>query len=170
MPGRKKDDRRERALMLYWRSGKNLSSVSREEGMPNISTLSLWKKEDEWDNKVIELQEKFKEILSTEKSLIDRLEFSEDLENYQFVMALKRLAADGITTSGLVPTSYKEILDTLKFVFEQERLMTGRPTDRKQITIERIEKMSDKELDDELDKGTKILSSSSAARKDTAVG
>lgn len=163
--GRKPDSRRDRALLLYWRFGKNLSAVAKEPGMPQLSTLSVWKNEENWDERVEQLQEKFRGILSVQEGLTDKLEFEEDIENYKFLTVLKQLAATAITT-GIIPSNYKEVLETLKFVFEQERLMMGRPTDHKKVTMEHIEKMSDEELDGQFRKGTEILGSASSTRKD----
>jgi len=145
-------ERRRNAHRLYLRC-RNLLQVSRELGIP-AATLHVWKKQEDWDAKISRDQE----LLTQARSAIARAqqsaETADQINELKLLDFLEGKVAELLVTEEVRPTSWKDVLDTVKLVSHQRRLITGDPTENN--TIE-TSAMKEKDLDDEIIKLRRAL-------------
>jgi hypothetical protein len=115
---------------LYKKFHGNLSRVSAEPGAPSMQTLIRWKKEEGWQVALAENQSQLREFASllTKSSGLPELE--NDIHQLKILDCLERYCGEAIREGSIQPQDWKDILDTLRFVSTERKLLTGKPTGR----------------------------------------
>jgi len=144
--------RRKDAYRLYLRC-RNKLQVSRELGIP-AATLHVWAKEEHWDVKIARDQE----LLTQARSALSRAEQNADtadqVNELKLLDWLEGKVSEKLITEEITPNSWKDVLDTLKFVSHQRRLITGEPTENNAIETSA---MKEQDLDAEISRMRRAL-------------
>lgn len=147
--------KREEAFRLY-KKLRSVKAVSEIDGMPSYQTLLKWKEEDEWDKRIEETQKKLEKWDSILAKLEQDSLLKDDLGQLMLLNVLLEKTLKTIIEKDLEPTSWKEALDTLKFIFDQKRLLFGRTQSRSTIEID-ITQLEEKEITETLRKINTLL-------------
>lgn len=148
---RKRDiDKRKIAFQLY-RKNNTLNSIADELGTTQ-PTISAWKKEDGWDEKLLKVQGLLKARLSIKETRENTLMVDDDERSLHLLDDLEDIIYEKIYNEELEPTSWSDVISTLRFTDEKRRLIKGKPT----VTTETTYSIEVKGLDnDELDRRIK---------------
>jgi hypothetical protein len=138
-------ERRRNAYRLYLRC-RNLLQVSRELDIPS-ATLHAWKKQENWDAKISRDQELLTQARASIARAQQNAETAEQINELKLLDFLEGKVGELLVTEAISPTSWKDVLDTLKFVGHQRRLITGEPTEN---NVLETSSMKEKDLDDEI--------------------
>lgn len=145
--GRPKEiEKRKLAFKLY-KKYNNLSKVADEVEITH-SQICKWKKEDDWDEKLLQYQDLLKTRLTLKQTSETNIMLKEDEAALGYLGTLDDIALEAIYTGEIVPTTWNELISTLRFTSEQRRLILGQPTVRTEKTINiEVQGYSDDELD-----------------------
>lgn len=148
----KKNDekRREEAFRTYLRLG-SLNATAKELGM-STPQLVRWAKEGNWEERSRLLKKQltfhFNALKLAQESELTRLQLVE----LQFLEYLQTIISEKIISGAIQPKTWKDILDTQKFVLSEMRLLLGMPT-----SIAKVESKStpaQNPPDEQIDKDT----------------
>jgi hypothetical protein len=140
--------RRRQAFRLYVRY-QNLLQVSKELGIP-YPTLHGWYKEEHWDQQLKDRQERLRGSVDVIKKAQDNLILQDQISELKLLEHLEVTVHNLMLNEEVRPSNWKDVIDTLKFVFQEKRLILGEPTERTVNTIE-VSSMSEKDLDKEIE-------------------
>jgi len=138
--------RRTQAFNLYAKY-RNVSRVGKETGIP-IATLFVWKKQDKWDDKIVEVQTNLKEQLSrSEESNGDNNgtaydELAKDIANEINSLALMDIKADAAIEDGYKTMTLVNVIKTKEFTSKQRRILLGQTKDEEFDSVQSLEKIS----------------------------
>lgn len=141
-------NRRRQAFRLYCRYH-NLLQVSKELGVP-YPTLHVWYKEEGWDQQVKDRQVRLQGSVDVLKKAQDNLVLEDQISELKLLEHLEVTVHNILLNEEARPNSWKDVIDTLKFVFQEKRLILGEPTERTINTIE-TSAMSEKDLDNAIE-------------------
>lgn len=150
--GRKKDrERREYCFQLY-RKVQNLNHISRETGIA-VTTLWRWAQEEKWDDKVLAFQEELQKHTQLLEDAKKSTELEQEVRELSFLKFLEKIIFDKIAGGELQPESWKDVLDTLKYIDNQRRLITGQPTQvvkTQSLSVEKVQQIESGEMDERI--------------------
>ncbi len=155
---RSKDvEKRKKAYELYRKNGKNLTKAAQELDI-SLSAVQKWKEEENWDDKIVVGQEKFKAFLDVMKQADDTKLLKIDLADFQILEQLEAMVSEKIYFEEIVPTNWSDVIQTYRFVMEQKRLLLGKPTVHtiKDINI-RVSTLSEGELNTDIKRAQRAI-------------
>jgi len=161
-------ERREQAVQLYRKIG-SISGVSREPGMPRTPTLFRWAKEDRWEERNKEIQNQVSKYVEAIEIAKRDTHVKEDLQEMEFLKMLEKIVAEKIISGEVLPRTWREVIETLKFINEEKRLLTGRPTSRTEVYAS-YRSLEEGELDVRIKEILTIISGGEGATPDDAGG
>lgn len=147
---------REQAFRLY-KKYRDLKKIAEYPGMPDISILKIWKEEDNWDERLADIEERLKIWDSFLKKMEEDSILRDDVFYLLLLNKLMETTIRAIIERNLEPTSWKEAIDTIKFIYEQKRLLLGRPQIKAEVDLTG---MSEEELRENLKQIYNLLNSS----------
>jgi len=153
--GQKQIERRQRAFELWRRLG-SLSAVSKVPGMPPIQTLSKWKKQDKWEERKNELQDLVRSQVEVLDEIKKSLSAEEDVKQLNFLRYLEMKVADVIIKGKVDIQTWRDVLETIRLIQNEKRLILGEPTQRSEVQL-KIRDMSDEELEEQIKRKELIL-------------
>jgi predicted transcriptional regulator len=149
MARHKEEGKRKQAFKLY-RKNVKLVDIALELGVTQ-SLISQWKKEEEWDAKIEEVQGLLKARLTRKESSENHIMVEEDLDQLQVLRELENIIFEKVTNEEIVPTSWSDVISTLKYANDQRRLIKGQPTVKTETTLTiDVQGLDNDELDAEL--------------------
>lgn len=152
----KDTERRKEAFKLY-RGRNTLSSIAEELGVTQ-PTLSKWKVEDGWDDKIEKLQGMLKARLSIKEQSNNTIILEEDEKQLGILTSLEDMILEKICSEEIEPTSWSDVVSTIRLVNEQRRLILGKPTVKTETTISvDLKGLDDGELDTKLKETQRAL-------------
>lgn len=142
-------DKRKQAFDIY-RKCRNCTKTAEEMGVSN-QLIHLWKKDEDWDEKIRVGQVKFNGFLESLRKGEEIKLIHSDYADYMVLQQLESMALEKVYHEEIIPTNWSDVISTMRFVMEQKRLLTGRPTSHTEKNINvRVGKLSEGELDAEL--------------------
>lgn len=141
-------DRRRQCFRLYVRY-QNLMQVSKETNVP-YATLQRWKDEEDWEQKIKDRQNRLQGSLDILKKAQDNLILADQVNELKLLEHLETMIHEILLNEEVRPSSWKDVVDTMKFVFQEKRLILGEPTERTVTTIE-VNDMKDADLDSNIE-------------------
>ena len=159
-------DRRRQAFRLYVRY-QNLMQVSKETNIP-YATLMRWKDEEDWEQKIKDRQGRLQGSLDILKKAQDNLILQDQVNELKLLEHLETTIHEILLSEEVRPSSWKDVVDTLKFVFQEKRLILGEPTERTVNTIE-VDAMKEEELDSNIDNLRRLVSANLEEPEDAPV-
>ncbi len=155
--GRPKDiEKRKLAFKLY-KKYNNLSKVADELGM-SPSLVFSWKKEDEWDDKLLKIKTLLKTRLTLKETSENNLMVAEDEVTLNMLSELDNIVTEKIASGEIEPTTWNEIITTFRFTSDQRRLILGQPTVRTEKTISiEVQGLDDRELSERIKETTRAI-------------
>jgi hypothetical protein len=149
MARHKEEGKRQQAFKLY-RANTKLVDIALELGVTQ-SLISQWKKEEEWDAKIEQVQGLLQARLTRKESSENHIMVEEDLDQLQVLRELENLVFDKVYNEEIVPTSWSDVISTLKYANDQRRLIKGQPTVKTETTLTiDVTGLNNDELDAEL--------------------
>lgn len=136
---------RENAFRIY-RRVKDIKKVSEYPGMPDVEVLKVWKEEDRWDEKVREIEEKLETWGEVLKKLEGDALLRDDVFYYMLLNKILETTIKSMIEKRLEPENWKEVMDTIKFVFDQKRLLAGRPQVKAEVGIDMIKDLGEEQI------------------------
>jgi len=136
---------RENAFRIY-RRVKDIKKVSEYPGMPDVDVLKVWKEEDRWDEKVREIEEKLETWGEVLKKLEGDALLRDDVFYYMLLNKILETTIKSMIEKRLEPENWKEVMDTIKFVFDQKRLLAGRPQVKAEVGIDMIKDLGEEQI------------------------
>jgi len=153
--GQKQIERRQRAFELWRRLG-SLSAVAKVPGMPPIQTLSKWKKQDKWEERRNEIQDLVRSQVEVLDEIKKSLSAEEDVKQLNFLRYLEMKVADVIIKGKVDIQTWRDVLETIRLIQNEKRLILGEPTQRSEVQL-KIRDMSDEELEEQIKRKELIL-------------
>jgi len=153
--GQKQIERRQRAFELWRRLG-SLSAVAKVPGMPPIQTLSKWKKQDKWEERRNEIQDLVRSQVEVLDEMKKSLSAEEDVKQLNFLRYLEMKVADVIIKGKVDIQTWRDVLETIRLIQNEKRLILGEPTQRSEVQL-KIRDMSDEELEEQIKRKELIL-------------
>ncbi len=147
-------DRRQRAYQLYARY-RNISKVSKELGIP-VATLHVWKKQEGWDDKLINLQEQLKGSLEIIERAKDNTVVQGEIAQLNVLQHLETLVNQILVDNTIRPAKWSDVIKTLEYVQKERRLLLGENTENVKNAIE-IEAKDEKEMEKDTDEFARLL-------------
>ena len=145
----KQEENRKAAFKLY-RSGSKLSSISEELGVTQ-PTISKWKSEDCWDDRVEKLQHMLRARLSIKEESTNLNLLQEDEKQLGILTTLEDMILEKICSEEIEPLTWSDAISTIKLVNDQRRLILGKPTVKTETTISvDLQGLSNDEIDTRL--------------------
>jgi hypothetical protein len=145
----KQVEKRKLAFKLY-RQHSNLSKVAEEVGV-SPSLVTVWKKEDEWDDKLLQLQNLLKTKLTLKETSENTALMEKDEVTLGMLKELENIVVEKVYTGEIEPT-------TLRFTTEQKRLLLGQPTIRTEKTVSvEVQGLEDNELSKRIEETTRAI-------------
>jgi transposase len=152
----KQVEKRKQAFKLYRKYG-NLSKVAEELGV-SPSLITIWKKEDEWEDKTFQLQNLLKTKLTLKETSENVAILEKDEVTLGMLRELENIVTEKIYTGEVEPTTWNEIISTLRFTTEQKRLLLGQPTVRTEKTVSvEVQGLDDDELSKRIKETTRAI-------------
>ena len=152
----KQVEKRKLAFKLY-RQHSNLSKVAEEVGV-SPSLVTVWKKEDEWDDKLLQLQNLLKTKLTLKETSENTALMEKDEVTLGMLKELENIVVEKVYTGEIEPTTWNEIISTLRFTTEQKRLLLGQPTIRTEKTVSvEVQGLEDAELSKRIEETTRAI-------------
>jgi hypothetical protein len=153
--GRYSEDLKEKAFQLY-RQKRNCLAVSREPGMPPSSTIYEWKKSERWDERINNCQEQLQTFLKAVDSARNPEMLADDLARWEFLNKLEGLVSRLVTEGSVKPKTWRDLLETLKFIYSERRYSIGKPVSttetRLKIDISKfLEQLPDEQIQTSLE-------------------
>jgi predicted transcriptional regulator len=133
MARHKDEGKRSQAFKLY-RKNTKLVDIALELGVTQ-SLISQWKKEENWDAKIEQVQGLLNARLTRTESTENHIMVAEDMDQLQILRELENLVYDKIYKEEIVPTSWSDVISTLKYANDQRRLIKGQPTVKTETTL-----------------------------------
>jgi len=127
--------KREQAFQLY-KKLRNVKEIAELPGMPSYSVLLKWKEEDKWDERIEQSRKKLEDWTEIISKLENDSLLKDDVMQLILLNKLLERTIYAIIEKDLEPTTWREAIDTLKIIFEQKRLLLGRPTSKSEIDID----------------------------------
>jgi len=141
---RKKDiDKRKIAFQLYRRDN-SITSIAEELGTTQPQ-ISKWKKDDGWDEKLSKVQGLLNARMSIKETHEENMMVEEDMNDLSVLSNLENIILEKVYNEELEPTSWSDVISTLRFTNEQRRLISGKPT----VTTETTYSIEVKGLNDD---------------------
>jgi hypothetical protein len=137
-------ERRRQAFRLYVRY-QNLLQVSKELAIP-YTTIHNWYKEEQWGQKLKDRQMRLQGSIDVIKKAQDNLILEDQVSELKLLEHLETTVHNIMLTDEVRPSNWKDVIETLKFVFQEKRLILGEPTQRAVNTID-VSSMNEKDLD-----------------------
>jgi len=153
--GQKQIERRQRAFELWRRLG-SLSAVAKVPGMPPIQTLSKWKKQDKWEERKNEIQDLVRSQVEVLDEIKKSLSAEEDVKQLNFLKYLEMKVADVIIKGKVDIQTWRDVLETIRLIQNEKRLILGEPTQRSEVMV-KIKEMSDEELEEQIKRKEELL-------------
>jgi hypothetical protein len=135
-------DVREEAYRLWAKTG-NLARVSKDLKI-NVQTLTRWRNDEKWEARKARLQDKLAGQLQVMDRAKDNLVLEDAIQGIKLLGYLEEKVAEALLTERVNIESWKDVLDTMKLIQQEKRLILGEPTSRNAIEIKG---MSEKDLD-----------------------
>ncbi|MHA1827798.1 MAG: hypothetical protein ACTSX6_04035 [Candidatus Heimdallarchaeaceae archaeon] len=127
--------KREEAFNYYKKLG-SVRKVAEIPGMPSYKDLLRWKEEDKWDERI----EKSRENLQKWEGILAKIEsdsiVKDDVAQLMLLNFIFEKTIRAIFEKELEPSTWKEAMDTIKMIFEQKRLLMGRPGSKAELSID----------------------------------
>ncbi len=136
---------REDAYRLWAKIG-NASKVAKEMKI-NIQTIHVWKKQDRWEERKARMQDKLAGQLQVMERAKENLVLDDAIQGIKLLSYLEEEVAKALITERVVIQSWKDVIDTMKFIQGEKRMILGEPTSRTEIEVKG---MSEKDLDDNI--------------------
>lgn len=127
------EERREQAFLFYKKHRCNLTKVSNEPDMPAAGTLIRWKREDNWDERLQKQRSDLSEFAGLLKAGQGLPALENDIHELKILEVLERYAGEQVELGNIKPESWKDILETLKYVSSERKLLMGKPTGRTEV-------------------------------------
>lgn len=136
---------RRHAFQLYIKTG-NVSEVARQLNLKR-HTVYAWSLEDRWDERLAEIQQKLQVHLDSVRRFEDNAVLRLYFQELQFLDYLQEQVSEKFITGEIQPTTWKELMDTQKFILERRERLLGLmsdPTAKKNIdfAIKETERIS----------------------------
>ena len=123
-----REENKARAFIVY-RQSCRLQQVCDVLGV-SYATALRWRTEDSWDQRILAEQSALPAKLNDDKFLIPNLsskEIQEKIDNERLQLDVMEMrAVAGIVIDDIRPTSWRDILTTLKFVAERRDILTDK--------------------------------------------
>jgi predicted transcriptional regulator len=149
MARHKDTDKRGIAFKLY-RKGTKLVDIAEELNVTQ-SLISQWKKEENWDEKVEEVRGLLKARLVRKEQSESHIMVEEDMDQLHVLRELENIVFDKVAHKEIEPTSWSDVISTLKYANDQRRLIKGLPTVKTETTLTvDVTGLNNDELDAEL--------------------
>jgi hypothetical protein len=133
MARHKDTDKRGLAFKLY-RKDTKLVDIAEQLNVTQ-SLISQWKKEEEWDAKLQQVQGMLRARLTRRETSENHIMVEEDMDQLQVLRELENLVFDKVYNGEIEPTSWSDVLSTLKYAADQRRLIKGLPTVKTETTL-----------------------------------
>jgi transcriptional regulator with XRE-family HTH domain len=133
MARHKDEGKRNQAFKLY-RKNTKLVDIAMELGVTQ-SLISQWKKEEDWDGKIETVQGLLRARLTRTESTENHIMVAEDMDQLQILRELENKVFDKVYSEEIVPTSWSDVISTLKYANDQRRLIKGQPTVKTETTL-----------------------------------
>lgn len=137
-------DRRRQAFRLMARY-RNMLQVSKELNIP-YATLQRWAKEEDWDQKLKDRQARLQGSLDVLRRAQNNLILEDQVNELKILEHLETMIHEILLNEEARPSSWRDVVETMKFVFQEKRLLLGEPTERTVNTIE-VSSLKDEEID-----------------------
>lgn len=137
-------EKRQTAFRLFVRL-RNVSRVSKETGIP-VATLHVWKKEEQWEMKLTDIQKTVSSQVEVLKEAQTNLAVKDQLSELQLLELLQQKVSNALVNLNIGPTTWKDVIAGMEYISKEKRLILGQPTERGIQTIE-VSSMSGDELD-----------------------
>lgn len=156
MARHKDQDKRGLAFKLY-RKNTKLVDIAEQLNVTQ-SLISQWKKEENWDERLAEVQGMLKARLTRKETSENHIIVSEDMDELQVLRELENLIFDKVYSGEIEPTSWSDVISTLKYANDQRRLIKGLPTVKTETTLTvDVTGYDNDELEAELQRTTRAL-------------
>lgn len=139
--------KREQAFLLYGKY-RNIQTVSEETGL-DISTLSRWKREDNWDSKLVDVSKRMKGMLNVLERAKQDLVIADMVSELSLLELLETFVAQAIAIDGVRPSKWADVLSTMKFIAERKDTIFSKAESVKRETESTPIAEESKELSDE---------------------
>ncbi len=144
-------EKRRTAFDEYRRTG-NQTRAAEAVGVA-VSIVHSWKKEEDWDQKIKNGQEKFKSLLASVEKTDDNTVLQQRLKEKAILDGLEVLIYEAIYTGGIIPKTFNDVVLGSKYISDQRRLLLGEPTSRTETKISiMVASLSNDELDSSIKK------------------
>jgi len=137
-------EKRQTAFRLYVRL-RNVSRVSKETGIPP-ATLHVWKKEEQWEMKLADIQRTVSSQVEVIKEAQTNLAVKDQVSELQLLELLQVKVSNALVTLNIGPTTWRDIIQGMEYISKEKRLILGHPTERAVNTIE-VSSMDEEGLD-----------------------
>lgn len=141
------EKKREQAFLLYGKY-RNLQTVSEETGL-DVSSLSRWKREDNWDSKLVDVSKRMKGMLSVLERAKQDLVIADMVSELSLLELLETFVAQAIAIDGVRPSKWSDVLSTMKFIAERKDTIFSKAKNAKQEVDPEPVSVSDKLSDEE---------------------
>lgn len=116
--------RKEQAYILYGRY-RDVKMVAEEIGVEQ-STISRWRREDNWDSKLLDVGKKLRSMVSVMERAQEDLILADMKSELSLLELLEVFVSEGISLNGVRPTKWSDLLSTLKYVSERKDSIFGK--------------------------------------------
>lgn len=116
--------KREQAYILYQRS-RNLTMVAQEMGVDK-STIVRWKKEENWDSKLLALGRVLRDRMDVNEKAKSDIILQDMRTELNLLDLLDTQIAEAIYVRGLRPEKWADVLATLKYSTERKDKIFGK--------------------------------------------
>jgi hypothetical protein len=137
-------ERRRQSFRLFARY-QNLMQVSKELNIP-YATLQRWSKEEDWPQRLKDRQTRLTGSLEVLQKAQNNLILEDQVNELKILEHLETMIHELLINEEVRPSSWKDVVDTMKFVFTEKRLILGEPTERSVNTIE-VSGLKEEDLD-----------------------
>ncbi len=148
-------EKRQTAFRLYVRL-RNVSRVSKETGIP-VATIHVWKKEEQWEMKLADIQKTVSSQVEVIKEAQTNLAVKDQVSELQLLELLQHKVSNALVELNIGPTTWRDIIQGMEYISKEKRLILGQPTERATNTIE-VSSMSGDELDKHIEQMQAIVS------------
>lgn len=155
---------RENAFRIY-RRVRDLKKVAEYPGMPDVEVLKVWKEEDKWDERIREIEDKLETWGEVLKKLEGDAILRDDVFYYMLLNKILETTIKSMIEKRLEPENWKEAMETIKFVFDQKRLLAGRPQVKAEVGIDMIKDLGEEQIRIYLKQIANLLSNKTSEMK-----
>lgn len=155
---------RENAFRIY-RRVRDIKKVAEYPGMPDVEVLKVWKEEDKWDERIREIEDKLETWGEVLKKLEGDAILRDDVFYYMLLNKILETTIKSMIEKRLEPENWKEAMETIKFVFDQKRLLAGRPQVKAEVGIDMIKDLGEEQIRIYLKQIANLLSNKTSEMK-----